>query len=52
MSIVKRADLGGKVVVSETLLECPRCGHGDVGKIRKCPSCGEEMIVKQSNVQK
>ena len=51
MSIVKRADIKGKMVVSETLLECPSCGHRDVGKPRKCPSCGKKMEVYRDNKQ-
>jgi rubrerythrin len=39
MSILKRAVVSGKVVVSQKLLECPACGHKDVGRPRKCPAC-------------
>lgn len=48
MSILKRADLGGKVVISQTLLQCPRCGYKDVGNVRKCPKCGADMEVQQT----
>ena len=49
MAMVKRARLSGKVVVSETILECRKCGHKDVGRPRKCPECGEKMSVVYSN---
>lgn len=52
MSIVKRAKLTGKVVISETLLECPKCGRRDVGKPKKCPSCGVMMEVTNTSDQK
>jgi predicted RNA-binding Zn-ribbon protein involved in translation (DUF1610 family) len=45
MPIVKRADIKGKMTVSGTLLECPGCGHKDVGRPRKCPDCGRTMEV-------
>jgi predicted RNA-binding Zn-ribbon protein involved in translation (DUF1610 family) len=48
MSILKRADMGGKVVMSETLLQCPRCGCKDIGDVRKCPKCGADMVIQQS----
>lgn len=51
MSILKRAYLGGKVIISETLLQCPRCGNKDVGKERKCPICGEEMKIQQTTIE-
>lgn len=51
MSIIKRADIKGKMVVSETLLKCPVCGHRDVGKPRKCLSCGARMEVSRDNQQ-
>ena len=49
MSIIKRAILTGKMVISNTLLQCPKCGHRDVGKTRKCPLCGTKMIIIQEN---
>jgi len=49
MSIVKRADIKGKITVSETLLECPDCKHRDVGKPRKCPSCGTMMVIMRTS---
>jgi Zn finger protein HypA/HybF involved in hydrogenase expression len=47
MSIIKRAKLSGKVVISEMMLECPKCGHKDVSKKIdvKCPLCGTKMVV-------
>jgi len=39
MSMIKRAVMRSRVVVSQQLLVCPSCGHKDVGKPRKCPSC-------------
>ena len=44
MTMIKRADLSGKVVMSETVLECCKCGHKDVGSPRECPKCGDKMI--------
>jgi uncharacterized membrane protein YvbJ len=49
MSILKRADLSGKTVISSTLLKCPNCGHKDIGEPKKCPKCGCEMDVQQSS---
>lgn len=51
MSILKRAYLGGKVIISETLLQCPRCGNKDVGEERKCPVCGAEMKIQQTTTE-
>jgi Zn finger protein HypA/HybF involved in hydrogenase expression len=45
MAILKRAKLSGKVVMSETILECQKCWHKDVGRPRKCPKCGEKMTI-------
>jgi len=49
MSILKRAELGGKVIISESLLQCPQCGYKDIGDVRKCPKCGAEMIIQQKS---
>ncbi len=47
MSIVKRSKIKGKVIVSSTMLECPKCGHKDVSdKIEVyCPQCNVKMII-------
>jgi ribosomal protein L32 len=47
MSITKRARLAGKVVVSKTMLECPKCGRRDVSNDIdvECPKCKVKMIV-------
>jgi predicted RNA-binding Zn-ribbon protein involved in translation (DUF1610 family) len=45
MSMVKRGTTKGKMVVSETIIECPNCGHKEVGRSKKCPKCGAKMVV-------
>ena len=47
MSITKRGMTSGKVIVSQTMLECPKCGHKDVSDDidAECPDCKVKMIV-------
>jgi len=48
MSILKRADLSGRVVVARVMLECPKCGHKDVTDGNAdvdCPKCNTRMVV-------
>jgi Zn finger protein HypA/HybF involved in hydrogenase expression len=46
MSITKRATISGRVTVSETVLECPKCGHRDVKSKpnMQCPDCKCKMV--------
>jgi len=45
MAMIKRGTTKGKVTVSHQLLECPSCGHTDVGSIKKCPKCKTTMVL-------
>lgn len=48
MSITKRGRTDGRVMVSTTMLECPKCGRRDLAgdKIDAfCPKCNEKMVV-------
>ena len=49
MSITKRATTRGNVVVSKTMLECPKCGRrdvgGEVGEKTECPVCKVAMVI-------
>ena len=50
MSMIKRGTCYGKVATSESIYECPNCGHRDVKGSRdkgqkKCSKCKTRMIL-------
>ena len=50
MSMIKRGTCHGKVSISESVYECPSCGHRDVKGRRtkgqkKCSKCNTIMVL-------
>lgn len=54
MSIIKRGKCSSIVVVSESVYNCPDCGHTEMSSDmdmdeKKCPDCNIPMILMSSS---
>jgi hypothetical protein len=53
MSIVKRGNCSSKVVVSESVYNCPDCGHVEMSdhieEEKMCPECNILMVLMSSS---